>query len=57
MSLMEALLFGGVTIPCAEFKEKFEELKTPDDSGKSKLDAMYEVTHLVSSPSLTPCMR
>ena len=51
MSLMEALLFGGVTIPCAEFNEKFEELKTPDDSGKSKLDAMYEVIHPVSSPS------
>ncbi|KAI0223347.1 Receptor-type tyrosine-protein phosphatase T [Lamellibrachia satsuma] len=46
MSLMEALLFGGVTIPCANFKEKFEQLQTPDDNGKSKLDAMYEVLQM-----------
>ena len=43
---MEALLFGGVTIPCKEFREKYGKLQTPDENGKSKLEAMFEVKPL-----------
>ena len=48
-TLVEALLFGGVSIPCATYKPKLEQLASDDDGQGTRMARMYKVQTQLSA--------
>ncbi|KAK2193612.1 hypothetical protein NP493_11g09029 [Ridgeia piscesae] len=50
-TLVEALLFGGVSIPCATYKPKLEQLASDDDGQGTRMARMYKVLEIFKPPT------
>ncbi|KAI0234205.1 Receptor-type tyrosine-protein phosphatase alpha [Lamellibrachia satsuma] len=49
-TLVEALLFGGVSIACAAYKTKFQQLLSDEDGSGTKLARMYQALEIFKLP-------